>query len=115
MISATWNAPRETFDNPNSILFAGMGTAELFLAITSNYKFTGYEILPAFGVYDIFKSSSDIPAALEEYKPPATFLLAQTGTYAGARLTTRSIVAFGHSIGSNCTPADFLRLVNIIQ
>ena len=67
MISATWNAPSETFDNPDSVLFGGKGRDDLFLAITSNYKFTGYEILPDFGVFDIFKNP-DIPRALQEYK-----------------------------------------------
>jgi modulator of drug activity B len=67
MISATWNAPRETFDNPNSFLYGGKGTADLFLPITSNYKFCGYDILPSFGVFDIFKNP-DIPRALEDYK-----------------------------------------------
>jgi NADPH dehydrogenase (quinone) len=67
MISATWNAPREAFDNPSGVLYAGKGTEDLFLHITSNYKFTGYAILPAFGVFDIFKDP-DIPRALEDYK-----------------------------------------------
>jgi modulator of drug activity B len=67
MISATWNAPRETFDNPNSVLFGGKGTADLFLPITSNYKFCGYEILPDFGIFDIFKNP-DFPRGFENYK-----------------------------------------------
>ena len=67
MISATWNAPREAFDNPNGVLYGGKGTADLFLHITSNYKFTGYDILPDYGVFDIFKSP-DISRALEDYK-----------------------------------------------
>jgi modulator of drug activity B len=67
MISATWNAPRDTFDNPGSFLYGGKGTADLFLPITSNYKFCGYDILPAFGVFDIFKNP-DIPRALEDYQ-----------------------------------------------
>lgn len=67
MISATWNAPRETFDNPDSLLYGGKGTDDLFLAITSNYKFTGFEVLPAFGVFDIFKSP-DISRAIEGYR-----------------------------------------------
>jgi len=66
MISATWNAPRETFDNPDSFLYGGKGTADLFLPITSNYKFCGYDILPAFGVFDIYKNPN-IPRALEDY------------------------------------------------
>jgi NADPH dehydrogenase (quinone) len=67
MISATWNAPTAAFDNPNSVLFAGKGTADLFLAITSNYKFCGYDILPDFGIFDIFKNP-DVPGALEDYR-----------------------------------------------
>jgi len=67
MVSATWNAPRGTFDNPESYLYAGKGVADVFLPITSNYKFSGYDILPAFGVYDIFKNP-DIPRSLEEYR-----------------------------------------------
>ena len=67
MISATWNAPREAFDDPNGVLYAGKGTADLFLHITSNYKFTGYDILSDYGVFDIFKNP-DIPRALEDYK-----------------------------------------------
>jgi modulator of drug activity B len=41
--------------------------ADLFLPITSNYKFCGYDILPSFGVFDIYKNP-DIPRALEDYK-----------------------------------------------
>ena len=67
MISATWNAPKGTFDNPGSVLFGGKGTADLFLNITSNYKFCGYDVVPAFGIFDIFKNP-DVPGALEEYK-----------------------------------------------
>jgi modulator of drug activity B len=67
MISATWNAPGETYDNPNSVLFGGKGTADLFLHITSNYKFCGCDILPDFGVFDIFKNPN-IPRALEDYR-----------------------------------------------
>jgi len=67
MISATWNAPGEAFDNPNGMLFGGKGTDDLFLHITSNYKFIGFDILPDFGVFDIFKTP-DIPHALEVYR-----------------------------------------------
>jgi modulator of drug activity B len=67
MISATWNAPREAFDNPDSVLYGGKGTADLFLHITSNYKFTGFDVLPDYGVFDIFKNP-DIPRAVEDYK-----------------------------------------------
>jgi NADPH dehydrogenase (quinone) len=67
MVSATWNAPRETFSNPDSVLYHGKATDDLFLPITSNYRFIGYEILPDFGVFDIYKNI-DIPRAIEEYR-----------------------------------------------
>lgn len=67
MVCATWNAPRDAFDNPDGILYGGKGTVDLFLHITSNYKFAGYDILPDFGVFDIFKNP-EISRALENYK-----------------------------------------------
>lgn len=67
MISATWNAPSHAFNNPQGILMGGKGRDDLFLPITANYKFCGYDILPDYGVFDIFKSP-DIPRALEAYK-----------------------------------------------
>lgn len=68
MISATWNAPRQAFGDPKGVLMGGKGTADLFLAITANYKFCGYDILPDFGAFDIFKHALDVPKELEEYK-----------------------------------------------
>ncbi len=67
MVTATWNAPRAAYDNPNGVLFAGKGTDDVFLHITSNYKFCGYDILPDFGVFDIFKNP-DIPQSLRDYE-----------------------------------------------
>lgn len=68
MISATWNAPRDAFDNADGVLMSGKGTADLFLNITSNYKFCGYDILPDFGAFDIFKQAADIPRAFADYQ-----------------------------------------------
>jgi hypothetical protein len=53
--------------DPDSVLYHGKGTDDLFLPITSNYRFIGYEILPDYGVFDIYKSP-DIPRAIEEYR-----------------------------------------------
>ncbi len=67
MISATWNAPKDAFDNPEGILFGGKGTDDLFLHITANYKFIGFDILPNYGIFDIFKNL-DVSGTLAEYK-----------------------------------------------
>ena len=66
-IAATWNAPKATFDNPESVLFAGKTVDDLLLNISSNYKFTGFDVLPSFGIYDIFRDQA-IDKRLEEYK-----------------------------------------------
>ena len=66
MICATFNAPNESFDNPSQTLLQGKGTADLFLNITSNYKFCGVEIIDGFNCFDIFKDG-DIAKDLENY------------------------------------------------
>lgn len=66
MICATWNAPAESFGNPQQQLFQGKDTADLFLHITSNYRFCGYEILKDYNCFDIFKSNQ-IQHDLENY------------------------------------------------
>jgi len=66
MISATWNAPEASFDDPNQVLFLGRSTADFFIPITSNYRFCGVEIVPDYNCFDIFKDG-DIAKDLENY------------------------------------------------
>ncbi|MFC4478853.1 NAD(P)H-dependent oxidoreductase [Flavobacterium chungangensis] len=66
MICATFNAPAESFDNPLQSLMQGKGTEDLFLNITSNYRFCGVEILKGYNCFDIFKDG-DIAQDLENY------------------------------------------------
>lgn len=66
MICATWNAPAEAFDNPTQQLMQGKSTADLFLNITSNYRFCGYEIVNGYNCFDIFRRT-DITNDLENY------------------------------------------------
>jgi len=66
MICATWNAPSESFSNPEQLLFQGKSTSDLFLNINSNYRFCGFEILPDYNCFDIFRSGN-IPQDLENY------------------------------------------------
>ncbi len=67
MVSATWNAPQAAFSNPDGVLFGGKGRGDLFLHITSNYKFIGFDILPDYGIFDIFKHLN-VPDGLAEYQ-----------------------------------------------
>lgn len=58
MVCATWNAPQEAFDNSTQQLMQGKGTADLFLNITSNYRFCGYTILNDYNCFDIYKNEN---------------------------------------------------------
>lgn len=66
MVCATWNAPKASFNDVEQLLFQGAGTKELLLPITSNYRFSGVEIMPDYNCYDIFKDG-DIVKDLENY------------------------------------------------
>jgi len=66
MVCATWNAPKDSFDNPDQLLFEGRSTADILIQITSNYRFCGVEILSDYNCFDIFKDG-DIVRDLEKY------------------------------------------------
>ncbi len=66
MICATWNAPAEAFNNPEYQLFGGKGLTDIFLPITSNYRFCGYDIVDSYNCFDIFRRN-DIEKDLEKY------------------------------------------------
>lgn len=66
MVSATWNAPKASFDDPNQVLFEGRSTADTLIQITSNYRFCGVAIVPDYNCFDIFKDG-DIPKDLQNY------------------------------------------------
>ena len=66
MVCATWNAPAEAFNNPSQQLMQGKSTADLFLNITSNYRFCGSEIMPDYNCHDIYKIKN-IAKDLEKY------------------------------------------------
>jgi NADPH dehydrogenase (quinone) len=56
MISLTWNAPRDAFNDPQQSLFEGKSVDDVFAANTANYKFCGMSVLPSFSCHDIFKA-----------------------------------------------------------
>lgn len=66
MTCATWNAPAEAFGNSEQQLMQGRETSDLLLNITSNYRFCGYDILPGYNCFDIFKRD-DVAKDLEKY------------------------------------------------
>jgi len=66
MISATWNAPRESFNDVNQMLFRGISTDDFLMPISGNYRFCGVDILPSYNCFDIFKSG-DTGKDVENY------------------------------------------------
>ncbi|MCR8667422.1 NAD(P)H-dependent oxidoreductase [Aestuariibaculum sp. M13] len=58
MISATWNAPRAAFGDESQALMRGKTTSDLFLNISSSYRFVGYDILPDYNCFDIYKGGN---------------------------------------------------------
>ena len=63
LLSATWNAPKEAFDNQSQQLFKGISADDALINLSVNYKFCGFEILKGFHSYDVIKNpkiSTDI-------------------------------------------------------
>jgi len=55
MISATFNAPREAFDDPAEPFFEGMSMDDLLRPVHLNAKFFDMKPLPSLGAFDVMK------------------------------------------------------------
>jgi modulator of drug activity B len=55
MLSLTYNAPRELFDNPSQYFLQGKGVDDMFLPTHLNFRFMGMEPLQTFVCYDVHK------------------------------------------------------------
>lgn len=56
MISATGNAPREAFNDPEEKFFAGLSEDDLLRPLHLNFKWIGLQQLPTFFAYDVMKN-----------------------------------------------------------
>ncbi|WP_250007620.1 NAD(P)H-dependent oxidoreductase [Actinoplanes sp. M2I2] len=65
--AATWTAPASTFSNGDSVLFEGKSVDDLLLSVSTNYKFVGYTLLENYGLYDVFRDTTDVAAGIEDY------------------------------------------------
>ncbi len=77
MLSATWNAPKEAFDDQNQILLNGKSADEALINLSTNYKFCGYEILEGFHVHDVMKNPQ-VEEDLNTFKTKLKSLLKYT-------------------------------------
>ncbi|SHF25717.1 NAD(P)H-dependent oxidoreductase [Chryseobacterium vrystaatense] len=66
MISATWNAPKESFNDPEQNLWKGKTADDALFNIAANYLFIGFDVVPGYYCYDIFHNKH-IKEDLENY------------------------------------------------
>ncbi len=55
MLSLTFNAPKEAFDDPDQYLFKGKSIDDLFFWVHCNFRFFAMEPLDTFACYDVIK------------------------------------------------------------
>ena len=56
MLSLTFNAPAEAFDDASEYLFQGKGVDDLFFPMHMNFRFFGMEPLETFSCFDVMKN-----------------------------------------------------------
>lgn len=56
MLSLTFNAPRESFDDGNEYLFQGKSVDDLMFHMHANFRFFGMSSLPTFSCFDVMKN-----------------------------------------------------------
>ncbi|MBW4933171.1 NAD(P)H-dependent oxidoreductase [Marinobacter sp. F4206] len=56
LISLTFNAPKESFDDPNEYLFRGKSVDDLLFPMHMNFRFFAMEPLETFACYDVMKN-----------------------------------------------------------
>ncbi|WP_196893766.1 NAD(P)H-dependent oxidoreductase [Aureivirga marina] len=56
MLSITFNAPKEAFNNPDEYLFQGKSVDDLFFPLHMSLRFFAMEALPTFVCYDVIKN-----------------------------------------------------------
>jgi len=66
MISTTWNAPLEAFEDSNQF-FEGKGVDGVFMWLHKNYQFFGMEPLATFSCHDVLKNA-DVENDLKRFK-----------------------------------------------
>lgn len=67
LLSTTWNAPIEAFNDKKRKLFQGKTTDEVLINLPIHYKFCGYEIMRGFHSYNVIKDPQ-VETDLDNYK-----------------------------------------------
>lgn len=67
MLSLTFNAPANAFDDPAQYLFEGRSVDDLFMPTHMNFRFFGMTALPTFACFDVMKNPQ-IEQDLQRYR-----------------------------------------------
>ncbi|KAA8500050.1 Modulator of drug activity B [Porphyridium purpureum] len=67
MLSVTFNAPEESFNDASQYLFQGKSVDELFFWLHMNFRFFDMEPLPTFAAWDVMKNPS-VESDFERFK-----------------------------------------------
>jgi modulator of drug activity B len=67
MLSLTFNAPEESFDDEDEYLFGGKSVDDLFFPMHMNFRFFGMTGLKTFAAYDVMKNA-DIDGDLARFE-----------------------------------------------
>lgn len=57
MLSLTFNAPEESFNDKSEYLFQGRSVDDLMFHMHANFRFFGMQALPTFAAYDVMKNA----------------------------------------------------------
>lgn len=57
MLSLTFNAPEESFNDESEYLFQGKSVDDLMFHMHANFRFFGMQALPTFAAYDVMKNA----------------------------------------------------------
>ncbi len=67
MLSLTFNAPEESFNDADQFLFQGKSVDDLFFPMHMNFRFFDMEPLPTFACYDVMKNA-DAQSDFERFR-----------------------------------------------
>lgn len=67
MLSLTFNAPQEAFNDTTEYLFQGKGVDDLFFPMHMNFRFFGMEPIKTFACYDVMKNA-DVEADFKRFE-----------------------------------------------
>ncbi|MBP0049867.1 NAD(P)H-dependent oxidoreductase [Marinobacterium sp. AK62] len=67
MLSLTFNAPAESFDDESEYLFQGKSADDLFFPMHMNFRFFAMESLPTFACFDVMKNA-EVEKDFERFK-----------------------------------------------